>query len=213
MALSSICNVTAADDVHSTSFTYWYTPMWMIHRPTVASELVGSSKVHLHALMSIVTADHILCVQPEHWHNRVDHATLCGVAPAFTVSKQTSSMSENEQHWQQLLYVISLAWAYTSKGMAHQNCKASFISRGLRHLPGWFSCNTNFSSASGAALGSLACGIGKSLFMENRKAYGVALDLDNSGTHLSTALALAASAQRRVLLCSAWWSPVCGAPG
>ena len=103
-----------------------------------------------------------------------------------------------EERWQQAAHLASMCWAYRARHLARLRCKASLISRGRKAVPGWptmFASSGGSSSngggasvpAAAAALGSLAQGASKTLFMEDREACGTSLDLpvDGSSPHLS----------------------------
>lgn len=71
-----------------------------------------------------------------------------------------------------LAYTASMAWVLHARALARQPCKASLVTRGCQPLPCWPL------SGCSPALGSLAHGVFKALFSEDRAACGILLDLD-----------------------------------
>lgn len=69
-----------------------------------------------------------------------------------------------------LAYPTSMAWALRARALARQPCKASLVTRGCQPVPCWSNCSPT--------LGSLAHGVFKALFAEDRAACGILLDLD-----------------------------------
>ncbi len=125
-----------------------------------------------------------------------DHAAPAAEGQAV----EAQSVATEEAQWQQVAHLASMCWAYRARHLARLRCKASLISRGHKPVPGWpimFASSGSSSSGDGgggtsaavaaAALGSLAQGASKTLFMEDREACGTSLDLpvDGSSPHLS----------------------------
>lgn len=209
-ALSSLCQRSTSDVLHALGAAYCCGPAWrqQKHRPAAATEVVASSESHLHSLLSAVEADHLLCVEPE-------AAALAevvaapgtppcqdGLAPAALASPEQlegppcSSSAAAEEQWQQAAHTASICWAYRARQLARQRCKVSLVSRDRKPVAGWpgrSSCGSGSSpdmpsiaaAAAAGALCSLAQGVAKTLFMEERAACGACLDLPPAGPRLS----------------------------
>lgn len=183
--------------------------------PSAATEVVASSELHLHSLMKSVGVDHLLCVEPEA-ADVAEMLAAPGTPPcrdglvstaadtpegiespepaAEEAAGEQQTAAVQEQQWQQAAHLASMCWAYRARDLAGQRCKVSLVSRGRKAVPGWplaraSSGGGSYTSWSAvAALGSLAQGASKTLFMEDREACGSGLDLptDCSSPRLST---------------------------
>ena len=193
VALKSICCPRPADGVRAIAAAYCAAPAQLgSHRPAPATELVLSSAHHLHALLGVLDADHMLCVEPE--AAAVEPADLVApgtppcmeaVAPAADEAAPAAAPPADDQ----ALHLASMAWAYRARALAQHPCKVSLVSRGQRHVPGWPSNGPAGSTA------SLALGVAKAQYMEDRGACGVSLDLPGRAKRRLT------TAQLQWLLC------------
>ena len=175
VSLSSVTRLSSADAVNSLSASSCIAPLWTVHHPATATELITSSTGHLHTLLCAVAVDHIICIEPG--------TDCCASGAVPTGNQQTQHTRTLGLHWQELLYAASMVWAFQSNGMSSRPCKASLVTRGRCQVPSWF--GTGKVGPRDTKLGGTARGVGMSLFMESRTVYGTCLDLDSPGPHLT----------------------------
>lgn len=214
-ALSSLCQRSPSDGLHALGAAYFFGPAWrqQRHRPAAATEVVASNEGHLHSLLSAVQADHLLCVEPvaaavaEMLAAPGTPPRRDGLAPVAPASPEQPAgcapegascgmAAASEEQWQQAAHTASMCWVYRARQLARQRCRVSLVSRGRKAVPGWPSgsiCAGSSSveapaaaaAAAAGQLGSLAQGVAKTLFMEERAACGACLDLPPAGPRMS----------------------------
>jgi hypothetical protein len=157
--------------------------MWQQHCPSENTELVGSTEYNLHAVISIAAADHTFYVVDDVDKDTGTQRHESAVELAASQELHKDMVATNL--WHQLLYLVSMAWALRIKSSAGQRCRASLVMRGGRLVPGLLGGNSGFSHKhKQGSLGSLAHGVSKSHFMEDRASYGVCLDISQPNPRL-----------------------------
>lgn len=140
----------------------------------VADMLAAPSTPPCQGSLACMAADTPDCAE----QTAVD-TTAVGEQPAVTA----------EERWQQAAHLASMCWTYRARQLARLRCKVSLVSRGRKAVPGWplsgacSGAGTSSGGSGGSAslavelLGSLAQGVSKTLFMEDREACGTCVDL------------------------------------
>lgn len=106
--------------------------------------------------------------------------TAAAAEPGTLEARGASPQTAAAESLEQLLHAASLAWVYRARALSRQPYKVSLVSRGRQAVPGWPSVSSTSCSAglvTAAALGGLAQGVSRALFLEDRTTYGVTTDL------------------------------------
>lgn len=147
--------------------------------PSIVTEVAVPGEVHLHALISSTAADNVFCVEPGPLRaidaesaRRTTHASGPAAIPQLAPAQEPCSTV----CWHNAVQCASMAWVLRAISSAQHPGRASCISRAVASAQDGLP-SMDISSAPAAMLGSLARGPFKALFMEDRTAYGVCLDV------------------------------------